>query len=981
MTSERPRPSRGPRERSRVATSGGRRASRARVVVLATLLLTALGGLALVQDALDGRPGEVPPELTPLEDSAEVAAPHAALELPRDEALVASVAPAETPPFADEPDLDAPLEPGEEGAVLVGRVTDVFEHPLTDARVLLVPQDVVEGRPGADDDAPASVAATDEHGAYRLRLLRRGAPSWALGANVPALLLAVEAEGHGVAWRPVEWSGERETFVDDLRLEPEVVLRGRVVDGLGVPLAGVGVRPRVPDESEASADAFVAEIADAPPSFERWLTARRASRTDAHGFFALHGLGPGAVVPELSAEDALSLRRAAVELPRDLFEFDAGDLVFALDRVLAGFVVDEEGRPLADALVAFLGTVPRVSDDGTPHGELLSLAAREPGLCVRTDENGAFRVAGLFRPVYRVCAGAAGRVTSCVERAVPGEPPLRLVLVPSAAERVRVIDGKTLALSEAELELETLPRLRPLLASRGATPPRLEREEPGLFRLSDVDASDVLLHASAPGHVPSEAYIAELPRDPRDGVRLLTLSDACFLSGTLSDGTSGAPVRGARVTVDEHETRSDGAGRYVLDDLPSGAWRVRVRARGYVAWDCGDECPETKAVGQARTLDAVLVRAGRLTGVVRMAGGAPLAGARVGVGPVDAEPLAPVAWVRSGPDGRFALDDVAPGAQRLGAWSPRDELVELAETFVDVRPWETTEAELVAPEPAWVEGLVTRLGARVPDARLRLVDVLGTHASARADDEGAFGFSTSARGRLALEASADGATTSVELDLAPGVRVRAELRMPAGAFAGRVRDAEGRPVAGAEASAWREGGPDWRVTARSETGPDGTFTIEGLASGTYLLAARHPRYADTWIEHLDVEPDALSGGHELTLQRRPAPGRVRVSTFVVGDDGTQDGQRVFDGLWLALIPSTGTRDGIWISDREIAELRPRYATTRDAGCVFDDVPPGRWRLYGAVRGVDGRRRWDRGPRVTVESGATVVVEMQVSSGG
>lgn len=122
----------------------------------------------------------------------------------------------------------------------------------------------------------------------------------------------------------------------------------------------------------------------------------------------------------------------------------------------------------------------------------------------------------------------------------------------------------------------------------------------------------------------------------------------------------------------------------------------------------------------------------------------------------------------------------------------------------------------------------------------------------------------------------------------------ARLSLSSGAaVSGRVVDDRGVAVAGARvrasgASDWSQQGSD-RLDA-AVTGPDGAFTVDALAAGSFRLQATHPEHAPASSELLTLDGRTARGGVQITMssgavvrgkvidaQKRPvASARVRI---------------------------------------------------------------------------------------------------------
>lgn len=265
----------------------------------------------------------------------------------------------------------------------------------TEVEIELLPALPVEGRiVAARDGAPVAGAEVAFWTATELDVVRTDA----LGrfrhprfpAAGPAQQVCVRAEGFGKcvrylkldvdgAWKlaaaragEASVSGSGTPFLE-LELVPELVVRGRVLDPAGLPLAGA----RVAAEGYFHARPSVA-VRDLVET-----------RSDSTGAFELTGLRSD--VGHALVVEAAGFATLERELP-PAAELALGDLVLAPESVLAGLVVDADGVPLAGAEVVLelAGEAPLAAGPEDAAARLLGRERR-----TRTDENGAFLFAGL----------------------------------------------------------------------------------------------------------------------------------------------------------------------------------------------------------------------------------------------------------------------------------------------------------------------------------------------------------------------------------------------------------------------------------------------------------------------------------------------------------------------------------------------------------------------------------------------------------
>jgi RNA polymerase sigma factor (sigma-70 family) len=174
-----------------------------------------------------------------------------------------------------------PADP--ETRTITGQVLDPDSKPVAGARVAVV---VASKRPplrgewfAARPDIPGQARA-DADGRFRLRVPRSPIPSY-------RVIVVAAAVGRGLGWHDVGEDGKEAP----IRLLPDQILRGRLLDLQGQPAAGVqvlvrGAWPKGPAPQGLSFQ----ESPEESPVRPRPVT------TDAEGRFTLRGLGRGLAV-------------------------------------------------------------------------------------------------------------------------------------------------------------------------------------------------------------------------------------------------------------------------------------------------------------------------------------------------------------------------------------------------------------------------------------------------------------------------------------------------------------------------------------------------------------------------------------------------------------------------------------------------------------------------------------------------------------
>lgn len=299
-------------------------------------------------------------------------------------------------------------------------------------------------------------------------------------------------------------------------------------------------------------------------------------------------------------------------------------------------------------------------------------------------------------------------------------------------------------------------------------------------------------------------------------------------------------------------------------------------------------------------------------------GDAPVAGATVELASALSDAgLLPVIMRRTDPDGRFDFGSQPPARYSVAA---------------SARQHSSAVVELDTREPSSrAEHLELRLGGCEASLFGHVDDssggpIAGAHvcygqpraaACVTADDQGAYDLCLSPR-QLALEVSAKGYGAVNERVLFSGRRTQRDFFLtPEATVIGRVvRVDDGRPIAGALVALAGTGPfrPRWPATASTVSGPDGRFTLSGVAPGRVRLSALTSGAATRdWIE-INVQAGRTSG--EILL-------RLATTSRVTGT--VTDGEDPVSGATIAFLGA----------------MRSDAVTQTDGSFVLDNVPRGK----------------------------------------
>lgn len=440
---------------------------------------------------------------------------------------------------------------------------------------------------------------------------------------------------------------------------------------------------------------------------------------------------------------------------------------------------------------------------------------------------------------------------------------------------------------------------------------------------------------------------APMARDEGDpaGGRIagnVTSDDAAVVGATVTVASGPGDTAGMTATTGE-------AGGFELEGLPAGEYALTVTAPGYI-----DAHKNGIAVADGETTEVVIVlcpngeTSGAVAGLVRSAAAEPLAEARI---TIESGPTTNLSS-RSSIAGQFRMSGLLPGVYALKATLEGYEPQTIEN--VEIVAGQTTQVDfsLVTggsdPTKGALYGVVLDGDGNGIEGAAVVVEVCTRCAGqATTDENGAYRIEGLSPGDYTIQASKSGyASQSQDATVEGGQETELNFELAAddgdGALTGTVTDGEGNPVAGVEILVE----PSNRCITSTRTGEDGTYRIDPLAAGNYLIVARKGGYVEQ--------------SQEVTVTAGPAT-ELDFTLAADGDDGALTGT-VTDG---AGNPIAGVEILVEPSGRCITST----ATGEDGAYLIDPLAAGDYLIVARKRGYVQQSQ-----EVTVTAGAPTVLD-------
>ena len=558
---------------------------------------------------------------------------------------------------------------------------------------------------------------------------------------------------------------------------------------------------------------------------------------------ALVEFGPEESMPRADAEGEL-----VVQLAADRYDFSAAARGFQSGSVTKAIAKPSTVDITLERAAPVRGRVHR-NGRGVAGVHVNVMGARSRDGNAVTDKDGRFEIGGLAPGAYRI---TFFKHEELIERTLDVEAPgnVELALPATGTLRGRVIDSATGApVNEFTFSVEsTQPGVGNI--HRGESSPD------GTFTVH-IPAGSYRVTAGAMNFASSEPVEARVVENETTAIDL-PLGRGGTIAGRVVDETglavAGADVlilavdpdrmrRSARVGPPATKTADDGT--FTLTGIEPGPMALSVRMKGFV--------PYRKAIEAegASSVDVILTRGLSIRGIV-VRDRKPVAGVQVSASSpaIGGEHQAAV----SDDDGRFTLSGLIAARYTVSAFL-ESEHTELR----DVDPAGDKEIilSLDAKPRGTIHGVVTGMppvaGGGKYTRRVVMVHDQNTSAEGMIDDAGNYRIENAPTGKVWVTAMVETSSRTIrssarrEVELLAGQPLRVDLDLGGSVrVSGRVT-IEGKPIAAEVGFSSEEG-----MMAGARTREDGTYEVVLAAPGQYHVYARAEQLSDRHFQMVRV---------------------------------------------------------------------------------------------------------------------------------
>jgi len=755
------------------------------------------------------------------------------------------------------------------GSSVIGRIEGAEEEETDGIDVTLSPSTL---RVGGGSGFPAQTIQPEAGGEFVFRAV----PS-ELDTEVRVLPTELAPE-----LADVPRLARGETHEVEFNLQAGGVIQGEVVDPNGLPVEGA--------EVTAVGGRGVVSIAG-------WV--RRKDTTDADGAFTLRGLPVGEVSVIARREGFLASGLKGFELIAGE-EMKDVVLSLSEGSSVEGSVRWPDGSPVIDTLVsasfdrsALLGAdsinaargaegEARTDEDG--RFRITALGKGPFTVSASQAPSGARLEAWLARETQQAALmedpeldqDAAFAWKDYADGVRPGGAALELVLGAPEVIAGRVVNDAGAPVEEYELVMIRMEES--VLGEFGVEKRRLPIQDPeGRFLAPGLSQASWRVYALADGYATPAPTVVTIPQSEDAAALLITLELAASASGIVLTPI-GAPAANALVTrkspaggilssisedLRDPSTRSDGSGRFILEGLASGALDLYASADGY-----SPSVPlEVNLVAGEETTDLRLSlrTGGTIYGEIYSKDGELTSNATIQV--IKSDDFS-THLDQSDAEGAFRFENLEPGSWQVigipnlaGALDDSESnqggraeiLKDMEISFVELEDGAEEHVVLGAPpeDPVTLSGVIRNQGEPVKGAtlvfmiegeetmpKLEVSDSEGRY-SARLDKPGEYLFTV----QRAFGGAYQEQNQSVfRVTVPKTVEHRYDVDLPGAMISGVVTRADGAGAGGVPISLSPSYGGGFTHAAESSnamlsTNRDGSFTIDGVRPGDYILRA------------------------------------------------------------------------------------------------------------------------------------------------
>lgn len=686
-----------------------------------------------------------------------------------------------------------------------------------------------------------------------------------------------------------------------------------------------------------------APLAGAEVELRSWLsTLTWKATTNADGVAKLSGVGAGWSPLIVHAK---GFAQAAMMLGTSGNPDSVDHAALSLDRgaALAGRVVDEKGRPVANARVVVASAAnPEPVDFVDPDRDAIVTAA-----------DGSFSIPTLSAGTWRVTATAGdfAPTTSApiVLDGVHARSGFELQLLAGAVLRGTVTDESGAPVPAANVSVVERTYL-PWRASRQVFTDASGKFAIGGLARRTVDV--VAWHDSG-----ASAIVAADLATKREHDITLKLDVTGTITGTVVD-KSGRPIGDAQVsatpdwasdTVDRaawavrgvQETMSDQGGAFRFAGLPDGSYRVRAERVG------GSEGTLSLSTGILTTPNAAPIKIvvgpdGRALGKIQFADGTPVSAFTIAID--NTRPLAFVtkdgAFAMPAPAGTYELTVAGPGFVTSSKQVTIVEGEDRDAGTLTVNAGRSISGRVLDEHGAPVPHAIVAAGALLSGggAELYIKSESVAAKDTETDDQGRFVLAGFRPGSLTVSAGKTNAGRSASIQLpASSDSVTLDLVLgPTSTLTGKVTR-NGQPL-GSTIIIASPIGAMWSSFFVT-TGPDGTFAFDALSPGSYVVYPMLGRGGngpgDLYMRRTEV---VLGSNSNVEIDVTPGP--ISLAVTVKTDTGAPLAKGRVGAIQALINPQTAEelRDG---SQMPIDRIVPMYGRGIKAGAAsIDGIHPG-----------------------------------------